>query len=208
MPLPYSGTPLATLADVHAHLNIPTTDTAHDAELQGFLDAASDLVQYDTGPITSTVITGEVHNEAAGADRIVLFNTPVISIQSVTEYVGPQVRTLTSQPLGSADYDNFGYDIPDLYQGVVYRRIGSGVLGSFFGYVIVSYTAGLASVPPAVRLAVLEDIRGLYQQTQLAGRPAFGGAGAEDDAWTGGPLNLFPRLEMLLHKYARTQAIA
>jgi hypothetical protein len=202
------GMSLVTLGDVHAHLNIPVTDTSNDVELQGFIDAATDLIPYDTGPILPTVFLNEVHNEAAGRNAIVLYNSPVISVESVTEYVGPQVRTLTSQPLGSAGYDNYGFSLDDNYQGILYRRLGSGTLGSFFGYVVVNYTAGYVSIPPGIRMAVLEDIRGLYQQTQLGGRPAFASSGAEDDGWTAGPLNLFPRLDNLLHKYARVQSIA
>lgn len=200
---------LVALADVHDHLNIPAADTTHDVELQGFIDAVSSLIVYSTGPMSPLVITGEVHHEAAGRDRIVLYETPVISVQQVVEYVGPQARPLTSQPLGSASFDNYGYDLPDLASGVVYRRIGSGLLGTFFGYVTVSYTAGYQALPADVRLAVLEDIRGLYQVTQQGGRPAFGqNTGAGEEPAGVSPTHLFPRVQQLLARTRRVQGIA
>lgn len=208
MPVAVNTPGLVTLDDVHDHLNIPYSDYSHDTELQGFIDAADDLIPYDTGPLVPTVITGEVHNEAAGRDRIVLYETPVISVEAVNEYVGPQVRALTSQPLGTSSFDNYGYSLDDLNHGVLYRRIGSGMLGSFFGYVTVDYTAGRATVPAGIRMAVLEDIRGLYQQTQLGGRPAFGSSGAEDDTWNVGPMHMFPRLANLVEKYRRLPGLA
>lgn len=208
MPVAGGSTSLVSLGDVKAHMNIPTTDVSNDVELQGFIDAATDLIPYDTGPILPTPIVGEVHNEAVGRRAIVLYNSPILTVESVTEYVGTQTYVLTAQPSGAPGYDNYGYSFDDPFQGILHRRLGWGILGAFLGYVVVSYTAGYGQIPPGIRLAVLEDIRGLYQQTQLGGRAAFASSGAEDDSWTAGPLNLFPRLDNLLHKYSRVQSIA
>ena len=81
----------------------------------------------------------------------------------------------------------------------------------FWGPVVVAYTAGIEDVSPDIRLAVLEDIRGLFQQTQQGMRPpAFGGGGGPGggDTWTVGPMRQFPRLAALLEGAGRTQSIA
>lgn len=198
---------LVSLTDVHAHLNLDLADTSHDVELQGFIDALTPVLTYMTGPIQPTVFTGEVHN--GGGPEILLFNPPIISVQSVTEYIGTVAYSLSQQQPGST-VDNYGFSLDNPQSGKITRRTGAGTPMPFLGYqggVVVTYTAGLPSVPPDVRMAALEDLRGLYQQTQQGGRPSFGG-GAEDDSWSAGPMNLFPRLEMILEGRFRPQSIA
>jgi hypothetical protein len=198
---------LVTMADVHEHLNLDPSDTSHDNELQGFINAMGPVITYMTGPIVPTVFIGESHN--GGGPHIMLFNPPILSVQSVTEYAGNITYSLSQQQPG-ATVDNYGFSIDSFSSGMLTRRGSAGVPLPFFGYdggVIVNYTAGLATIPPDVRMAALEDLRGLYQQSQQGGRPAFGG-GAEDDSWSSGPLDLFPRLAMLLEGRFRTQSIA
>lgn len=198
---------LVNLSDAKAHLNIPGTDTSHDAELQGFIDAASEVVNYDAGPQTPMTYTETYRT--AGRSRICLDHVPVIDVQSMTEYVGVQAWTLTLQPPGSTT-DNYGFSIDIPEAGTIVRRSGAGTEINFFGPVVtVTYTAGQSSVRADVRMAVLEDIRGLYQQTQQGGKVGGGQIGAGgDDQWMAGPMHLFPRLTMLLEGRARTQSIA
>ena len=198
---------LVSMADVRAHLNLDPSDVSHDVELQGFIDAMGPVISYMTGPVVPTTFTNESHN--GGGPHIMLFNPPIISVQSVTEYAGNITYTLSQQQPG-ATVDNYGFSIDSFASGMLTRRGVAGVPLPFYGFdggVIVSYTAGLASIPPDIRMAALEDLRGLYQQSQQGGRPAFGG-GAEDDSWSSGPLDLFPRLAMLLVGRRRTQSIA
>lgn len=197
-----------TLSDVHDQLNIPASDTTHDAELQRYLDAADGYIAYRIGPLTPTQFTGEVHD--GGWPTIALFNVPVISIQSVTEYLGETAYPLTSQPPGST-VDNYGYSLDDPASGILVRRSGAGTAIRFLAgprSVVVDYTAGWQTVPPEVQLAVLLDIQGLYQLTQQGGRPQFSGDGAEYEQWAGSPMHPFPRLGALLDGPSRTPSIA
>lgn len=198
---------LVTLAQVHDVLNIPTVDTSHDAELQRYIDAATATVTYITGPLTPTTFT-EVRD--GGAPVIMLDNPPVQSITSVIEYVGATGYTLTSQAPG-ATTDNYGYSLDDPASGKLVRRSSAGMPMPFFGgrgAVVITYIAGVSSVPPDVVMAALEDIRGLYQQTQQGGKVGGGSIGSGgDDQWSVGPMHLFPRLAMLLDGPRRAQSI-
>lgn len=197
---------LVTLEDAKEHLNI--TDSTHDVELQGFIDASTQFVTYITGPVVPTTFTNEVHD--GGWPTIVLFNPPIISVQSVTEHLGPTSYALSLQPPGSTS-DNYGYSLDDPESGILVRRSGAGTPMAFWGgrrSVVVTYLAGRATVPADIRMATLEDLRGLYQQTQQGGRPSYGSNVASDDSWSVGPMRLFPRLEALLEGPSRTQSIA
>lgn len=201
-----SVTQIVTLSDVHNHLNIPQDDATNDVELQGFIDAATSFITYIAGPVVpqSFIETYEVD----GQDTVLLRNVPVQSIQSVTEYVGVVGYTLTSQPPGET-VDNYGYSLDIPSQGLLVRRSGVGTRMNFIGpVVVIAYTAGRDTVPGDMRLAALEDIRGLYQITQQGGRPAFGTGGDGSEQWNVGPLHLFPRLAALLEGPSRVQSIA
>ncbi|MCH0555813.1 phage gp6-like head-tail connector protein [Streptomyces sp. MUM 16J] len=170
---------IVDLASVKAHLNIPTSDTSHDAELQGFILAAADQARDVVGPVVAEQHT-EWHN--GGSASITVDWLPLASVQSVTEYIGPTAWALTEQPLGSSS-DAYGYSV-DVDRGQIIRRaVGSAV--SFphgIKNVKVVYTAGRAgSIPWTVRLGSLELIRHLYQLTQQGGRPRFGGAALDGE---------------------------
>lgn len=174
---------LVTLADAKAHLNIPSSaGTTYDTELQGFIDAAQPVVEQLAGPVVPRVITGETHN--GGRDRIVTYNSPIISVQSLTEYVGASAFTLTAQPLGSTT-SNYGYEIVDSNGGVIVRRSAAGMPVPFqgdFNSVVISYTAGYSTLPANVRLGALELIRHWWQRSQQAARRGFRSApGGNDD---------------------------
>lgn len=166
--------PIVDLASVHVHLNIPTSDTSHDTELQGFIDAAGDLARDVVGPLASELHT-EWHN--GGTDTITLDWLPVLSVQSVTEYVAASTYDLTEQPLGTS-IGSYEYTV-DLPRGQITRRaVGDAVrFPAGIKNVVVAYTAGVpdALVPATVRLGALELIRHLYQLTQQGGQNKFGG---------------------------------
>ena len=200
---------VVSLDDLHAHLNIPTSDTSHDDELRSFADAALATITYINGPLTPTTFT-EVRN--GGSPVIMLDNPPVISITSVTEFYIPSGQPLTLQPLG-ASTSAYGYSLDDPAAGKLVRRTSGGYESSFIGgrnSVVITYVAG-AQLAPDVQLAMLEDIRGLYQQTQQGGRASLGGGAigaGGDDQFSVGPMRLFPRLAELLAGPDRTQSIA
>jgi len=198
---------LVTLTDVHMHLNIDPSDTSHDAELQGFIDAMTPILTYMTGPILPTVFVGESHD--GGSPVIMLFNPPIISVQSVTEFIGTVAYSLSQQQPGSTA-NNYGFSLDSPQSGKLTRRTGAGTPMPFQGYaggVVVTYTAGLVNVPADIRLAALEDLRGYYQESQQGGRPSFGG-GAEDSPYGGVPFETFPRLASMLEGRFRPQSCA
>lgn len=212
MTAPAYPTALVTLEDAFDHLNID--DASVDAvgdELKGFIAAATEFVEYQTGPIIPKTFT-EVHS--GGGLTIVLDNPPILSISAVTEYIGPTGYPLTAAELGAAG-GMYAYSIDDPEAGIICRRYYGGLVGRFAaGYrnVIVTYTAGRATVPADIRMAVLEDIRGLFTQTQYSNRVGTFGAGStSSDAWAQGPANpvgTFPRLAALLAAKNRTPSIA
>lgn len=195
---------IVTLADVKSYLHI--TSTNDDSLLTLFINGASASAVYYFGELTSLTVTNEVHD--GGYETILLRHTPVLSIQSVTEYVGVTAYTLTSQPEGST-VNNYGYSLDLPEAGLITRRSGAGTPMPFLGgprSVVCSYTAGRAAVPDDVYLAALEDIRALWDQTQQGGRPQFGGG--EESDWTVGPYHFYPRLQAMAISSERTPGIA
>lgn len=193
-------TAIVSLEDVKDALNDYTGSAGNDAELQQFIDAMSDVVEYIAGPVRSQQFVDEWHS--GGSDTILLYNRPLISVDSVTEYSGVVSYTLNEQPPGSGSQDAFGYFVR--YDLGTIQRVAYGVPSWFAslpwwtqrtpgwvvaaptksgygqGRVKVTYTAGRATVPAYIKRATLELIRINYQQTQQAGRPAFRGSGMED----------------------------
>lgn len=195
---------IVSLADVKSYLRI--TSTNNDALLNLYILGATAVATYWFGEINSLTVTGEVHD--GGHETILLRHTPILSVTTVTEYIGISAYVLTSQPEGST-VNNYGYSLDLPEAGLITRRSGAGTPMPFLGgdrAVIVSYVAGRATVPDDVYLATLEDIRGLWQQTQQGGRPQFGGA--ENSDWNAGPLHQFPRLASLAASSQRTSGIA
>lgn len=193
---------LVTLADTKAQLNIPASDTTQDAELAGYISAATSVVQWITGPILSTPYVGEVYDGTGSV--IMLRNPPILTVDSVTEYLGRVAYTITAQPLGST-VDNYGYSLDDPASGKLTRRSAAGTPMSWLGgrsSVVVSYTAGRATIPADVRLAALLDIQDLWQKTQQGGRDQ-----SSDDVWGGAPTS-FPRLRSELESTQRVVGIA
>lgn len=197
---------LLSLADVKDSLNIEQSNTKHDAELERYIAAATPQIEYITGPINLAPVH-EVHRIRPGTSRIALREPPVNSITAVTEYVGLSAYTLTPQAPG-ATVNNYGYAL-DIAESGILRRVSSiGAETPFLGgTVVVDYIAGLTSIPPDVHLAAIEDVRGLYAQTQQPGRPQYGGSPSTEDGWSPGPMALFPRLNALLVRASRTQSI-
>lgn len=216
MPIPVGvagPTSLVVLADVKTQLQIPLTVTTYDVQLQGVVDAATSYIQAATGPIVNQVCA-EVHD--GGGPTIVLFNPPVISVTSVTEYIGRTPYALTEAELG-VDGGPYSFSLDNPNAGIITRRI-SNFTSAFAGgdkNVQVTYVAGTAAVDPAIRYATLMDIQGLWTQTQYGGpSTAFGGEIGETDnsegweATASNPIGAFPRLAALLEQYKRVPAIA
>lgn len=192
----YSTEPLVDLDDVKDHLNIDSTDTSQDVELQGFIDAATVYIQNLVGPIMPVTFT-ETHS--GGGSTICLFNPPVLSVTSVVEYVGVTGYTLTQVSLGG-DIGAYSFSLDDPSSGILRRRYSGGLVGNFVGgdhNVVVTYDAGAAAIPADIRMAVLQDIAGLFEPSQRGTNPFLPGG----DAAGNGPLNpigMFPRVAEIL----------
>lgn len=198
-------TALVTLSDVKEHLNLDESDTTQDAKLQGFIDAATAFIQNLTGPIVNQTFT-EVHS--GGGSTICVFHPPIVSVTSIVEYVGPVGYALTEAELGQPA-GAYSYSIDDPRSGIIRRRWQGGFAGPFIAgdhNIAVTYVGGQASVPADIRMAVLQDIAGMYQPSQLGSNPYY-----NNQATGNGPLNpvgLFPRVAAILSDASkRTPAI-
>jgi hypothetical protein len=111
---------------------------------------------------------------------------PLVSVQSCTEYYGLSGFALTEQPLGT-QMNAFAFTV-DYQSGQIQRRTFGGAPAQFAvgsKNVKLVYTAGrLGSIPYTIRLGALELIRHLFQQTQQGGRPKFGNAAMDGDAFS------------------------
>ena len=90
---------LVTLDDVHAALNYPAGVTVDDAELQGFIDAATIEIEKLAGKVESASFT-EIYD--GGDVSIYLRQRPVLSVQSITEVVSSLTYRLLLQPPGQS----------------------------------------------------------------------------------------------------------
>lgn len=133
-----------TLAQAKTHLNIGTA--AQDAELQTFIDAAEAAIAEKCGPLTSVAYTERVRG---GGRALVLRNTPVVSLTSVT-------------PVGGSALDLTLLDL-DTSAGVV--EWDSGATFTTGRYDVV-YQAGRSSVPSDLLMGVKELVRHTWAASQ------------------------------------------
>jgi hypothetical protein len=140
---------LISLADARAALNVPATRVVDDAELLGYLTAATLVVERLVGPVlveTRTATVSGRHRQSIPLDGIT-------SVVEVTE-------DGTILPATAYDFDEYG----DLWRG------GSPGAGRWSGIglrnVVVEYTVGNAVVPENVRLAAAHLVRHWWQQSQ------------------------------------------
>jgi hypothetical protein len=195
-------TAIVTLADVKDFIGIPTAQTTKDTVLQRWIDAATAWATYVSDAIIPTTYTNEVHS--GGGPTIVLFNTPIVSVTSIIEYVGTTAFALTASEAGVNQ--TYGYSIDNAAAGIISRR-WNGMVGSFIGgrnNVVVTYQAGFNVIPADIVAYVLMDIQVLYNMSQQGRRQ--GSNGGEQFSSTL-PLNAFPRLASLMQSSRRTSAI-
>lgn len=202
---------LATLTEFKAHLNLRTSGSTTDPELQGFLDAATPVIENITGPVVPQTVTGEVHDGGNGNRLLFALRLrPVISVTSVTEYANgvatvlaqvanPALGTLNSFTLESAT-------------GIITRRNAGGDIGRFpagVDNILVTYIAGYATVPDNVKLAAMFQAAHMFQSSQLGGRRQLNTAASGDDAysWAAG-FGIPNRVRELLQPHQRIPGIA
>lgn len=190
-------TELVSLDDVLDHLNIPSNDSSQDVELQGFIDAASAFIQRVTGPIVPRLFT-EVHS-GTGGPAIVLFNPPVLTIDSVVEWWGPVAYPLAQAEMGTVA-SQYSFSLDSARAGILTRRYTGGYAGGWargLNNIVVTYTAGRGVVDADIRMAVLQDIAAIWQPSQLGpGNSMF--PNALNDGGKLNPIGMFPRVQAML----------
>lgn len=192
--------PIVDLADLKEFIGI--TDTKRDGVLQWYLDAASRWATYVSDAIVPETFENEVHS--GGGPTIVLYNTPILTVDSIIEYVGTTAYTLTQSEAGTNE--TYGYSIDNPSAGIISRR-WSGFVGSFIGgrnNIVVTYMAGFETIPADIAVAVMSDIQVLYNVTAQGRRQ---NAADREQFSENLPLNAFPRLAMLMQSSRRTSAI-
>lgn len=199
-----SPTSIVTLDDVKDWIGIPSNQNSRDTVLQRYIDSATVWATYVSDAILPTTYTNEVHS--GGGESIVLYNTPIMSVTSIIEYVGITGYTLTASEAGTNQ--TYGYSIDNAEAGIISRR-WNGFVGPFIegrNNIVVTYRAGFATIPADIQVAVLTDIQVLYNMSAQGGRS--GGNPRLDDTFSATlPLNMFPRLESLMQSSRRTSAI-
>lgn len=170
------------LADVKPFLN--KSAAIDDTELQQFLDTAGSILEQLVGYLLPVSVT-EVQD--GGTAALVLRKWPVISVTSVTY--------ATSQAVLMSDLDL------DPETGIVYWKFGT--VGVFLGgrrFLTATYMAGRTSLPPDLRMAVLELTKHLWEsQTGGNRRPNFAADGT--NAQTAASYLLPYRVESLIKSH-------
>lgn len=172
---------LVSLSEVRAHLRYPTTNTSDDVAIQGFINAASDVINAECG----IVVPQRFDEYYDGGDyQIWLRNTPVITIELIEEGWGFINQILSYVQVNSPLSTNlFAYSIDEPAAGLVTRRSGGNVSTRFIAgqaNVHITYTAGRDVIPGAIRLAALELIAHWWQGSQQRSMGTAGGAGTYD----------------------------
>lgn len=166
------------LGDVMEHLNVDWSDATAAVELERFVAAADRHVVDSFGPLLNVA---RVEQVTTYDGRLWLRHWPVLSVTSVAG----GTNTFTT--------------------GLVVSAAGEVTHASLYaGTWTVTYTSGWVALPDDLKLAVMEDIRGLYQRGQLATPGAIGafGGGEVTDAGTVSPITMWPRTDEWINRRA------
>lgn len=131
---------VVSVPEVKTHLNL--TVATHDVELQTFIDSAEGAISERVGPLAPTATTARVRG---GGAALVLPVSPAVSLTSVTP--------ADSTALTLADLHL------DTGAGLVTYNSGSAFSARYY---TVVYSAGRATSPADLKLAVKELVRHLW----------------------------------------------
>lgn len=165
-----------TLAEAKAHLSISAG--TYDGELQGMLEAAEAAIEARCGPLGPVSRTQRV---VGSGGALVLSVTPIVSLTSLT-------------PVGGVASDISALDVDSL-AGTIANSSGSYGSGRYD----IVYLAGRATLPPDLRMAVLELVRHMWDtQRGPSRRPGSTASDATSNTIPGAAY-MFPfRVEQLL----------
>ena len=171
-----------TVGDVATHLNITSPTGSQDAELEGFLLAADAHVTDTFGPLINVLRTQSV----SPSDWVLwLTHAPVLSVTSVTQGTTAYTTGITFSTAGR----------------VYFAQVNNGAWD-------VVYRSGWLTLPADLRLAVLEDIRGLCQRGQLGPPGAIGAFGMDAQGPSFRPVNMWPRIDEWIGRRSPSVGVA
>lgn len=184
---------IVSLAEVKDHLNIPQTTTRSDAELELMIAAATDKIEQRCGPVTVRTIANERHD---GGRRAIWLNeapgpggNPTITVTSLVS-----VSTSVAATVSDLDVDPIGR--------VAYKDMSMFPRGAHY----VTYTAGRALIPAALRQAALNYVKGSWETQRGASGLPWSGAQDQPIEVPGMGLVLW-RLEQDLRPFALAPAV-
>lgn len=170
---------LVTLGELNDALNLDG-DLSHDDELQVYISAVTAHVEDRYGVLPSETVTeiARIVDIGDGVLRVLTSRFPVLTVTSIADAYGTEYTTgFTITADGYVEHDNL-----------------------FRGRWTIVYSAGFAAVPADLKLAALEDIRGLYQPGQIGPPAAFGAFGIDstDVGTSYRPVRMWPRVDAWL----------
>lgn len=167
---------LTDLASVKAWLGLPAEAGANDGLLASLVSAASAFVKDYLGRDLLSADYVEVY-DGNGAGWMLLRQAPITAVQSVA--IAGLTLTAAADPVTGAP-------------GILFDGRRLSLLGYRFPYgapVVVSYTAGYASAPPAVRQAVIELVGEAFRRRDRIGQSSKSLGGQETVAFQVSDMN-------------------
>lgn len=149
------------LDDAKESLRMTSGDTSNDNKLRDYIGAVTNVIESLYGAVVQRTITEQ---RVGGTDTLSLFVRPVVSITSVTEYIGGVIYTL-SQASSPSACTSFSYTF-DPTKGSITRRNAAGLHIIFIDEVWVTYVAGSVVIPDNVLMASRELLRFWWQVGQ------------------------------------------
>ncbi len=182
------------------------TSNKADEELRTWLGATTEVIEHYVGDVVARTHT-EVHN--GGGVHIATFHAPIISVTSLTEYIGNMVYTLTNQPPGQS-VSPYGFSVDNPSGGIITRRtVGSYPMAFMpgIGNIAITYTAGRLSVPYAVQGAARLIVQHLWT-TRRGAMPLPSPGGGDVSVVPGIGYAVPTKAVELLERYQRQPGIA
>lgn len=158
---------LLTVDEAKQTLSFVDSVVTHDEEVERFITAVSLRIDDLCGPVVYRTITDEVHD--GGSESIRLYETPVASVVTLTEYLSGTGTVLTAETNLVSQSNGYLLDKVSTHFAVVYRR--SGGYDSTFQRgrrnVAVTYQAGrfpdTASVSAKFKLAAALTLQHMWR---------------------------------------------
>lgn len=169
-----------SLALAKTHLNISVS--TYDTELQTFIDAAEAAIAKRCGPLAATAVTDRL---AGGGGCLILKTCPAISLTSVTPSDGGAALTVGDLYLEPAT----GIVTYNASRGFSYR------------YYTVVYSAGRSTVPDDLLLAVKEQVRALWEDSQRGDADRTSGEGYMSNTILGSEFGLSFEVSRLIRPH-------